>query len=92
MSFNKEDIIQYRIEKSDRTFLEAKSLFKSKFYTGSVNRLYYSCFHIVSALLLKNSIKASTHNGVRTEFFKYFIKTEVLDRSLSITHSDLMNK
>ncbi len=42
--------------------------------------------------MLKNDIKASTHNGVRTEFFKYYIKTGILDKKASILYSDLMNK
>ena len=92
MSFEKEDIIKYRIEKSHLTFQEAQSLIQSEFWSGSVNRLYYSCYHIVKALLLKSDIKASTHNGVRTEFFKYFIKTGILDKKASILYSDLMNK
>ena len=92
MSFEKEDIIKYRIEKAHRTFLEAQSLIQSEFWSGAVNRLYYSCYHFVKALLLKNDIKASTHNGVRTEFFKYYIKTGILDKKESILYSDLMNK
>jgi len=92
MSYNKNDIINHRIEKSDRTFLEAKSLKSSQFWNGAVNRLYYSCFHIVSALLLKDDINASTHNGVRTQFFKFYIKTEKMDRRFSVLYSDLMNK
>lgn len=92
MIYNKSDIIKYRLEKSSKTFKEAESLFKSQFYNGSINRLYYSCYHVVSALLLKNNIKASTHNGVRTQFFKYFIKTEVLNKKYSVLYSNLMNK
>ncbi len=92
MSFEKEDIIKYRIEKAHLTFQEAQSLILSEFWSGAVNRLYYSCYHIVKALLLKNDIKASTHNGVRTEFFKYYIKTGILDKKASVLYSDLMNK
>ena len=92
MSLEKQDIINYRIEKAHRTFQEARSLMQSEFWSGAVNRLYYSCYHIVKALLLKNDIKASTHNGVRTEFFKYYIKTGILDKKISILYSDLMNK
>ena len=92
MSLEKEDIIKYRIEKAHLTFQEAQSLIQSEFWSGAVNRLYYSCYHIVKALLLKNDIKASTHNGVRTEFFKYYIKTGILDKKASILYSDLMNK
>ena len=92
MIYNKSDIIKYRLEKSSKTFKEAESLFKSQFYNGSVNRLYYSCYHIVSALLLKNDIQASTHNGVRTQFFKNFIKTGKLEKKYSVLYSSLMNK
>ena len=92
MSYNKDDIIQYRIEKSERTFLEAKSLKSSQFWNGAVNRLYYSCYHIVSALLIKDGINASTHNGVRSQYFKFYIKTKKMDRKYSVLYSDLMNK
>lgn len=92
MSYNKDDIIQYRIKKSERTFLEAKSLRSSQFWNGAVNRLYYACFHIVSALLRKDDINASTHNGVRSQFFKFYIKTGKMSRKHSILYSDLMNK
>ena len=40
----------------------------------------------------KNDIKASTHNGVQTEFFKHYIKTGILEKKISILYSDLMNK
>ena len=92
MIYNKSDIIKFRLEKSTMTFKEAESLFKSDFYNGCINRLYYSCYHIVSALLLKNDIQASTHNGIRTQFFKHFIKSEIIDKKYSILYSNLMNK
>jgi len=92
MSYKKSDIINYRIEKSDRTFLEAKTLQSSHYWNGAVNRLYYSCYHIVSALLIQNDINASTHNGVRSQFFKFFIKSGIIERKFSILYSDLMNK
>ncbi len=92
MSYNLTDLIRYRLEKSDKTFLEAKSLADSGFWNGAANRLYYSCFYAVIALLAKNNINASTHNGVRIEFFKRYIKTEILDKEFSRFYSDLMGK
>jgi uncharacterized protein (UPF0332 family) len=92
MSYNKEDLIKYRLEKSAITFEEAKSLFESGFWNGAANRLYYSCFYSVIALLIKDDISALTHNGVRTEFFKHYIKTELLDKKFSVLYSNLMNK
>lgn len=69
-----------------------KSLGESGFWSGAANRLYYCCFYAVTALLAKDDIQASTHNGVRTEFFKQYIKAGVLDRELSSLYSNLMSR
>jgi uncharacterized protein (UPF0332 family) len=53
MSYQKEDLIKHRLEKSATTFNEAKSLAESSFWGGCANRLYYSCFYCVMALLAK---------------------------------------
>jgi uncharacterized protein (UPF0332 family) len=92
MSYNKEDLIKYRLAKSKTTLEEAKSLGSGGFWGGSANRLYYSCFYAVIALLAKDEISASTHNGVRTEFFRRYIKTGVLDKKYSSLYTDLMGK
>ena len=92
MSYQKADLIRYRLEKSVTTFNEAKSLAESGFWGGCANRLYYSCFYCVIALLAKDDVTASTHNGVRTEFFRRYIKTEILDRRYSSLYSELMSK
>ena len=92
MTYLKNDIIRYRLEKSQVTFNEAKSLASNGFWNGAANRLYYSCFYSVIALLAKDDIPASTHNGVRTEFFRRYIKTEILGRSFSSLYTDLMGK
>ena len=92
MSYQKEDLIRYRLDKSMTTFQEAKSLTDSEFQGGAANRLYYSCFYAVIALLAKDDISASTHNGVRTEFFKQYIKTGILDKGFGSLYSNLMSK
>jgi len=43
MTFLKDDIIRYRLEKAQVTFNEAKSLADGRFWNGAANRLYYSC-------------------------------------------------
>ena len=92
MNYRKEDLIRYRLEKSATTLSEAKSLAQSEFWGGCANRLYYSCFYCVIALLAKDDVSVSTHNGVRTEFFRRYIKTEILDRKYSSLYTDLMSK
>ena len=90
MSYETTDLIKYRLEKAHTTLIEAKSLSEQGFFSGDANRLYYSCFYAVIALLAKDDISANTHNGVRSEFFRLYIKTGILDSSLSRTYSNLM--
>ena len=90
MSYEKNDLIKYRLEKAHVTLTEAKSLFAQGYYSGAANRLYYSCFYAVIALLAKDDISVRTHNGVRSEFFRLYIKTGILNSGLSETYSNLM--
>lgn len=53
--------------------------------------MYYSCFYVVPALLLKNSIKAQTHAGVKSEFAKYFVKKGIIAKENFHVYSDLMD-
>ena len=91
MTGTKEDIIKYRIDKSLRTFEDAKVLAAANRWNNCMKLFYYSCFHLVSALLLKNSIKAETHKGVRTQFFNHFIKTGILPKEFSDFYSNLFD-
>ena len=52
----------------------------------------HSCFYCVLALLANDDITVSTHNGVRTEFFRLYIKTGVLDKKYSSIYTNLMSK
>jgi uncharacterized protein (UPF0332 family) len=90
MSYEKADLISYRLKKAHTSLAEAKSLIEQGFLNGPANRLYYSCFYAVIALLAKEDITARKHNGVRTEFFKAFIKTGRLDNEFSKIYSNLM--
>jgi len=90
MSYKKADLISYRLKKAHTTLDEAKSLIEQGYLNGTANRLYYSCFYAVIALLAKEDISAKTHNGVRTEFFKTYIKTGRMDTEFSQIYSNLM--
>ncbi|MBA7573706.1 hypothetical protein ES708_15504 [subsurface metagenome] len=92
MSYDKGDLIQYRLAKAQSTLQEAKSLADQEFWSGASNRLYYSCFYAVIAILVKDDITARTHNGVRSEFFKLYIKSGILDKKYSVLYSNLMRK
>ena len=92
MSYDKGDLVQYRLEKAQSTFKEAKALAAQSFWSGVANRLYYSSFYAVIALLAMKEINARTHNGVRSAFFKLYIKSGILDKKYSVLYSNLMRK
>jgi hypothetical protein len=48
-------------------------------YGFAVNRLYFTLFYAVSAVLLKQGHAYKKHSGVRAAFHREFIKTGVLD-------------
>jgi uncharacterized protein (UPF0332 family) len=88
---NKEDYIRYRISKSDETYSDAILLANNKRWGSCINRLYYSTFYLVSALLYKNNIKAETHNGIKTQFFLNFIKSGKMDKESGKLYSHLFD-
>lgn len=85
------DYINYRFRKAEETYADAKLLAGNKSWNSCVNRLYYSCFYTVSALLIKNGLEAKSHNGIRTLFFKEFIKTGKLSKDFGKLYSDLFD-
>jgi len=72
---NRNDYIKYRFNRAIESFDEALILADNKRWNTVVNRLYYSCFYVVIALLLKNNIVTTIHDGARTQFGLNFIKT-----------------
>jgi uncharacterized protein len=89
MSGTKQDYIEYRVLKSNEIFEDAKLLANNNRWNSCVNRLYYSSFYLVSALLYKYDIKSVTHNGTKTQFNLHFIKTGKLDFRYGKLYSNL---
>ena len=57
---SREALVEYRIEKSDIALKEAELLAEKGFYDSAVTRLYYACYYMACALLIKNGIDAIT--------------------------------
>ena len=87
--YNKEDYISYRLKRAKESFESAKLLAKSKFWNASINRLYYSCFYAINALLLKNDISAKTHRGLRSAFGENFIRKNIICKESGQTFNKL---
>ncbi len=89
---NELDIIKLRLQKAKSLLSEAEPLMKLKFYTTVINRLYYSCFHATSALLLTKNIKAKTHKGVGNMLHHKFVNTGEFDSDKAAFFSDLLQE
>lgn len=91
MSDHRIDYIDYRLSKATGALQDAKLLAENGSWNACINRLYYSCYYAVSALLLKNDISAQTHNGLITQFSRHFIKTDIIKRDFGKLYANLMD-
>lgn len=72
--------VQNRIETAYKTLDAAKVLTENGFWNSAVNRLYYSVFYAVNAILVKHEIITQSHSGTKSQFSLHFIKTGKLDK------------
>jgi uncharacterized protein (UPF0332 family) len=86
---SKEEVIEHRIKRSNEALMEAELMFKNDFLSATINRLYYSCFYIVTALLIKNDIKVKSHAGVRQMLGLHFIQTDIIPKTHGKFYSNL---
>lgn len=91
MSDYKSGYIDYRLSKANEALAAAKLLAENNSWNACINRLYYSCYYAVSALLLKKGVSAQTHTGLKTQFNLHFIKTGVLEKRFGKLYADLMD-
>jgi len=91
MTGTSNDYIVYRIEKAYDSFDDAQLLFSNERWNACVNRLYYTCFYITIALLVKNGIETTTHDGVRNPLGMKFVKPGLVDKKLGKLYSKLFD-
>lgn len=65
-------LVSYRLERAYKSLEKALYLSEGGYYNAAINRLYYVCYYMAVALLLKNNISAQTHNGVKTMLGMHF--------------------
>lgn len=66
---NPKELIKYRIEKAWATFEDAELLVKEARGGSALNRMYYSCFYAVMALLISIEQSPKTHKGTKNLFY-----------------------
>ena len=89
MTGTKDDLIKYRIIKAKDTYEDAQILAERGKWNSTINRLYYSAYYAVMALLLNSDFKPISHNGAKSNFSEHFIKTGKIDKGYGKMYSQL---
>lgn len=91
MSVN-QDLVRYRLEKAKETLEDAELLLSKNRLSSAVNRLYYSLFYGVLALLETKGLASSKHAGVRALFNQHFVKNGIVSKELGQFYGELFNE
>jgi len=89
MTGTKNDWINYRIARAKDTYDDALILSEREKWNSTINRLYYATYYALMALLLDSDLKPTTHNGAKSNFSEYFIKTGKIDSKYGKLYSQL---
>ena len=82
-------VVFYRIQKAKDTWKEAEGISKLGYWNAVINRLYYACYYMTSALLIYNGHTAQTHTGVIKLFGLNFVMTGLISKEQSRFYSML---
>ena len=68
----RDNLVKYKLERATETWKEIVGIVEGGYWYAAANRMYYACYYVTSALLVKNGIQANTHSGViRISFCKH---------------------
>lgn len=81
------DMVKYRREKAANTLEDARILFERKRLFSTVNRIYYSLFYEVSALLQSKGFSSPKHTGIRALFSEHFVKPGIVETEIGKFYS-----
>lgn len=76
----KKILINYRLERANESIRAAELMLENEMHIPAMNRIYYSMFYAVQALLVLKESTFSKHGQVRGFFNKEFIKSGVFPK------------
>jgi len=80
MSLNEEErrtVVRLQMEKAHAYFNQIPLLCEAGYWDNVANRLYYSLFHAVSALLVNDGYMVSSHRGAVGAFGQHYVTTGI---------------
>lgn len=80
---NKQELSLYRLRQAEESLDEAKHLLEgNKSPRSTINRIYYSMFYSILALLIFEPYSSSKHSGVLSYFNRRYIKTGEIPKNI----------
>ena len=89
MKGTKKDLVNYRLLRAKDALDDAQILAERNKWNSTINRLYYSAYYAVMALLLDSDLNPTTHNGVKSNFSEHFILTNKIPKKYGKIYSQL---
>lgn len=86
----REIIVNLELEKSQKTFFEMEYCMQGNLWNSAANRLYYSMFHAISALLISDGFSVKSHRGVMALFGQNYVKSGIFTKEDGSLFSDLV--
>ena len=83
-------IVSRELEKAERTFSDVLFCAKEGKWEAAANRLYYSLFHAMSALLISDGFQVKSHRGILSMFGEHYVKTDVFAKKDGSLLSELV--
>ena len=77
-----EALVVHRLQKSEEALQAAKIMLDKQMFSFAMNRVYYSLYYAVQALLVKQGVAFSKHGQVKGYFNREFIKSGKLPKEI----------
>lgn len=78
------ELAGYRMERANEMLEAAKKNLEIGQYKTSLNRSYYAIFHAMRAANILKDFDSSKHSGVIAYFNREYLKSGILEKSLSV--------
>lgn len=79
------------LEKAEQALTSAGHLITCGDANGAINRLYYACFHALTAGLFHTGRQYVKHAGLRSAMHQHLVRTGVLSDEMGVFYSQLFD-
>jgi len=77
-----ETLVTHRLQKSEEALQAAKIMLDKQMFSFAMNRVYYSLYYAVQALLAQQGVAFAKHGQVKGYFNREFIKAGRLPKEI----------